>query len=247
MFLIPKENINSEKIKRIGILVSEATKTKWENYAENNNFSTVSKLIRKAVDSLIEIKTKYTFLENLTKLSHDLKEPLTSIKGFSQLILENYADKLDSNFQYRLKEIYKQSNFLESKINKYFFNLEEKHPQYDVLIIEDDLPTTTLLNDFFEFKGFTTFGVLTGIKALEEINKVKPKLILLDIILPDISGYEICEKIKKDKRFKEIPIYFITAIPELEVSKIFKQKGANGYFLKPFNFSQFKILFDYLK
>jgi CheY-like chemotaxis protein len=204
-------------------------------------------LFPNSVDFLIELKTKYSFLENLTKLSHDLKEPLTSIKGFSQLILENYADELDSNFKYRLKEIYKQSNFLESKIDKYFFNLEEKHPQYDVLIIEDDLPTTTLLNDFFEFKGFTTFGVLTGIKALEEINKVKPKLILLDIILPDISGYEICEKIKKDKRFKEIPIYFITAIPELEVSKIFKQKGANGYFLKPFNFSQFKILFDYLK
>ena len=71
-------------------------------------------------------------------------------------------------------------------------------------------------------------------------------VILLDIILPDISGYDICSTIKTDSTFKNIPVYFLTAISESEVKKNFKKYGADGYILKPFNFSDFDIIFDIL-
>ena len=73
-----------------------------------------------------------------------------------------------------------------------------------------------------------------------------PKLILLDILLPDGSGYEICKKIKTDDKLKNIPVYYITAVPETEVHNKMSETKADGYFLKPFNISDFNILLDYL-
>jgi len=87
-------------------------------------------------------------------------------------------------------------------------------------------------------------------KGLELLKKSKPKIILLDIILPDINGYEICKKIKFDRefeKFKDIPIYYITAVEESKVKERIDDTGANGFFLKPFVLSEFELLFDYLK
>ena len=198
----------------------------------------------------MESKSKSSFLENITSLTHDLKEPLTSIKGFSQLIIENDLDKLEHlpNIQTRIKEIYNQSVFLENKINEILNGVKTEHIQYDILIIEDDSPTITVLTEFFKIKGFTSMGVTTGTKALEELKRSKspPRLILLDILLPDISGYEVCEKIKSNKNLKHIPLYYITAIPESDVREKLEETKADGLLLKPFNFLEFEEVFNYL-
>ena len=92
-------------------------------------------------------------------------------------------------------------------------------------------------------------GVSTGTKALEELNRSKsaPRLILLDILLPDISGYEVCERIKSNKNFNHIPIFYMTAIPESEVIEKLEKTKVEGLLLKPFNFSEFEAVFNYLK
>ncbi|MFX1280732.1 MAG: response regulator [Promethearchaeota archaeon] len=224
----------------------EDTKNKWEKFVDENEFTTISMLIRKAVNFYIDSKPKISLINNISKFTHDLKEPLTSIKGFSQLILEHESDKINPNILLRIKEIYAQSVFLENKIN---FIINEFKPQsqtYDILIIEDDSSTIMVLTDFFDIKGFSSFGVTTGNKGLEELKRITPKLILLDIILPDISGYEVCKKIKLVDRFKHIPIYYISAIPESEVSGKLQETGAEGFLRKPFNFPDFKILMEYL-
>jgi CheY-like chemotaxis protein len=74
-----------------------------------------------------------------------------------------------------------------------------------------------------------------------------PKKILSDILLPDISGYEICKTIKLNNKLKDIPIFYITAVTEPEVSQKLKETGAEGYFTKPFDLTEFIVLFDYLK
>jgi CheY-like chemotaxis protein len=73
-----------------------------------------------------------------------------------------------------------------------------------------------------------------------------PKLILLDIFLPDITGYEVCQRIRAHEEFKKIPLFYITAVPEGEVSEKVKETGADGYFLKPFDITSFTQLFEYL-
>ncbi|MFX0019548.1 MAG: response regulator [Promethearchaeota archaeon] len=240
------EEIYGKDKKGIGILVSEKTKSKWEKFADENNFPTISKLIRKAVNSYIDFQSKSYLLNNGPKVSHDLKEPLTAIEGFSQLIIEHESDDLKPNILLKIKEIYSQSLLLEKKIDDLLSFTKPETSQYDILIIEDDIATITVLTNFFESKGYSCRGLTTGVKGLEELSKSSPKIILLDIILPDINGYEICKKIKSDEKFKEIPIFFITAMPESEVSAKLIDTGAEGYLLKPFKFPKFNVLFDYL-
>ena len=243
---ISTDEKKSDESKRIGILVSEDTKNKWEKFVDENEFTTISMLIRKAVNFYIDSESKISLINDIPKFTHGLKEPLTSIKGFSQLILENESDKLTPNILLRIKEIYAQSVFLENKINFIINEFKPESQTYDILIVEDDSSTIMVLNDFFDLKGYSTIGVTTGNKGLEELNRITPKIILLDIILPDISGYEVCKKIRSIERFKNVPIFYITAIPESEVNEKLKETGANGFFLKPFNFSDLKILSDYL-
>ncbi|MFW9828234.1 MAG: response regulator [Candidatus Thorarchaeota archaeon] len=240
------EEIYGKDKKGIGILVSENTKSKWEKFANENNFSTISKLIRKAVNFYIEMQSKEYLLTNSSKVSHDLKEPLTVIEGFVQLIIENESDSLKPDVLLKLREIYSQSLHLEKKIDELLSNSKLEISQYDILIIEDDMATITVLTDFFESRGYSCKGIPNGVKGLEELKKSLPKIILLDIILPDIDGYEICRKLKSDEKYKEIPIFYITAMPELEVSEKTKETGAEGYLLKPFKFPKFNILFSYL-
>jgi len=243
---ISTDEKKSDESKRIGILVSEDTKNKWEKFVDENEFTTISMLIRKAVNFYIDSESKISLINDIPKFTHGLKEPLTSIKGFSQLILENESDKLTPNILLRIKEIYAQSVFLENKINFIINEFKPESQTYDILIIEDDSSTIMVLNDFFDLKGFSTIGVTSVNKGLEELKRITPKLILLDIILPDISGYEVCKKIKSLEKFKKLPIFYITAIPESEVSEKLKETGAEGFLRKPFNFPDFKILFDYL-
>ncbi|MBY8982682.1 MAG: response regulator [Candidatus Lokiarchaeota archaeon] len=236
----------AEEMKRIGILVSETTKSKWQDFVDTNEFTTISMLIRKAVNFFIDSKIKIEFLENISKFAHDLKEPLTSIKGFSQLIIENYSNNVDTKILLRIKEIFNQSIFLEDKINEYCTSLDTEEESYDILIIDDDALTIMVLTDFFELKGCTCKGIKNGTQALDHLKRTKPKIILLDIILPDIDGYEICKRIKSDENLKEIPIYFITAIPVSEINKKIESTGAEGYFLKPFEFDDFETILNTL-
>jgi len=240
------DEIYGKDKKGIGILVSDETKFNWQKFADNNDFPTISKLIRKAVNFYIDFQSSKRTLRDISKISHDLKEPLTSIQGFSQLIIEYNSEDLKSDILLKIKEIYSQSVFLENKINEILNDIKPETSQYDILIIEDDPPTITVLIDFFESKGLTCMGVATGNKGLDELNRTIPKIILLDIILPDINGFEICKKIKSDENFKDIPVFYITAIPEADVKENLDETGAEGFFLKPFKFQQFKVLFDYL-
>lgn len=246
---ITESNKNNEETERIGVIVSTKTKDEWKNFIKDHDISTISKLIRNSVEYYMESKSKSSLLENITSLTHDLKEPLTSIKGFSQLTMENDLDKLEHlpNIRARIKEIYNQSVFLENKINEILNGVKTESTQYDILIIEDDSPTIMVLTDFFKIKGYSSIGITTGTKAIEELNRSTPKLIMLDILLPDISGYEVCERIKSNKNFNHIPIFYMTAIPESEVIEKIEETKAEGLLLKPFNFSEFEAVFNYLK
>ena len=247
------EKIYDRDKERISLYVAEDTKEKWQEFIRDHNYTTISKLIRDSVDYFIDQKTNIISSgihkmdeKSIANISHALKEPLTSIKGFSQLLLENYKDNLDEDVLSTIKNIFDQSLLLENKIINILdkIKVEEAKTQYDFLLIEDDLATIRLLTSYFESKGFTCKGVVSGKKGIEELRTSTPKVILLDIILPDISGYEICDMIKKDKKFKEIPVYFLTAIPGSEVEK--NLGNADGYILKPFDFSDFEVVFKFL-
>ena len=249
------EKIYDRNKERISLYVSEDTKKQWQDFKKSHGYSTISALIRESVDYYIEQKSNFLAggLQNMNEktisnISHALKEPLTTIKGFSQLLLENHKDELDTEIYSTIQNIFDQSMLLENKIINILDNIQTENikPQYDILLIEDDLATIRLLTSYFESKGYKCNGVVSGSKGLEELRSGVPKLILLDIILPDISGYEICKMIKDHQKFKEIPVFLLTAIPGSEVQKKMSETKADGYILNSFDFSDFEILFEHI-
>ena len=249
------EKIYDREKERISLYVSDDTKDEWSEFISDHKdeYNTISKLIRKSVNYFIQHKSgladddlKMLDNQTLTNISHALKEPLTSIKGFSQLLIENYKDEMEEEVFDTIQNIFNQSLLLEKKIINVLDNIETETTQYDILLIEDDLATIRLLTSYFESKGFTCKGVVSGTKGIEELANNPPKLVLLDIILPDYSGYNICKQIKANKDLRNIAVYLLTAIPGSEVEKNLIDSQADGYILKPFDFSDFEVIFQYL-
>jgi len=247
------EKIYDRDKERISLYVSENTKDDWQNFIEQNNISTLSKLIRESVKKFVanhdNKNGRFSKInsETLSKISHALKEPLTTIKGYAQLILDNYQEELSEQTITTIRNIFDQSILLENKIIKFLDNIQVPNHQYDILLIEDNLATIRLITSYLESKGYICKGVVSGKRGLEEIENSHPKLILLDIILPDINGYDICKQIKSKKKYRDIPVYFLTAMPGSEVEKNIKDTQADGYILKPFNLSDFNKLFVHLE
>ncbi|MFX1457600.1 MAG: response regulator [Promethearchaeota archaeon] len=246
------EKIYHREKERISLYVSDDMKAKWLEYSKSDG-TTISKLIREAVDAFIQNHgthrgNKLSTLDpkTISNISHTLKEPLTSIKGYSQLLIENYREKLNEQVLDTVKNIFEQSILLEKKIINILDNIKTE-PEHEVLLIEDDLATIRLIKSYFESKGYKCKGVVSGSKGLEELGNSIPSLILLDIILPDLNGYDICKTIKSDKEYKNIPVYFLTAIAGSEVEKNLEETKADGYILKPFNFADFEVIFKILE
>ena len=250
------EKVYTRDKERISLYVADDVKNDWQNFINVNKeeFPTFSELIRQSVATFIEdsgrVSSELSKLNPTTvsNISHALKEPLTSIKGYSQLLLESeeYRGKLSNHVEETIKNIFDQSNLLESIIKNFLDNIKPDTTPYDILLIEDDLATIRLITSYFESKEFVCKGVVSGSKGLEELRRTIPKVILLDIILPDISGYDICQTIKTDNAFKKIPVFFLTAISASEVKKHLKNSQADGFILKPFNFSDFDVIFKIL-
>ncbi len=249
------EKVYDRDKERISLYVSEDTKNEWTEFVKKQNYSTVSKLIREAVNSFIDQKTRiisgnkfHLDQDSLTNISHALKEPLTSIKGWSQFLLESESKNLNDEIRQTIKNIFDSSIMLEQKIVNILDKISNTETSgSEILLIEDDLSTIRLLTSYFESKGHTCKGVISGTKAIEELKANRPRIILLDIILPDVNGYDLSKMIKSDKELQNIPIYLLTAIPGSEVEKNIKDCEADGFILKPFDFSDFEGIINFLE
>jgi PleD family two-component response regulator len=103
------------------------------------------------------------------------------------------------------------------------------------ILIVDDLPSNVfLLTTILKDNGYEVRPVTSGIMALEMAEKEKPDLILLDIMMPEIDGYEVCRRLKANEKLKEIPVIFISALSgTIDMVKAFATGGAD-YISKPF-------------
>jgi DNA-binding response OmpR family regulator len=103
-----------------------------------------------------------------------------------------------------------------------------------ILLIEDDSDLFSLLKYNLEKEGFTLTGLQTGKGALELCRQVRPDLILLDIMLPDSDGLDICKGIRKDPELSATPVIFLTARASETDRIVGLELGANDYVVKPF-------------
>tara|TARA_B100001175_G_scaffold92647_1_gene78326 strand:- start:1513 stop:2196 length:684 start_codon:yes stop_codon:yes gene_type:complete len=107
-----------------------------------------------------------------------------------------------------------------------------------IFVVEDEKPIQELLQYNLEKEGFKVSSSVNGEAALETIKEKIPDLILLDWMLPDLSGIKICQYLKQDKTVKDIPIIMLTAKGEEEDKVKGLNTGAEDYITKPFSFPE---------
>ena len=109
------------------------------------------------------------------------------------------------------------------------------NPEDTVILIVDDLKQNLkLLNIILENNNYQTSLALSGRDAIERLKVLTPDLILLDLMMPDMSGLEVCQTIKADELYRQIPIIFLTASQEESHVTEDYRLGASDYVTKPF-------------
>jgi twitching motility two-component system response regulator PilG len=103
-----------------------------------------------------------------------------------------------------------------------------------VLIVEDEESLLKLETILLTMKGYEVSGASTGKDALDKLSGEAFDLILLDIMLPDIDGYEICHRIKEHPRHAATPVVMLTARKSAEDQERGTTSGADAYLTKPF-------------
>ena len=103
-----------------------------------------------------------------------------------------------------------------------------------ILIVEDEESLLKLESILLSSKGYIVTGVMDGRSALEEVRTNKPDLVILDIMLPEIDGFEVCRRIKEDPAINHIPVLILTAKKNSQDIARGQQVGCDAYITKPF-------------
>ncbi len=110
----------------------------------------------------------------------------------------------------------------------------------NILIVDDSVDTVELLSKRLTFDGYGTLVAYNGEEGLEQAIRHTPDLIILDIMMPNMDGYEVCEKLKASRSTRYIPILMLTAKSGLEHKIKGLDVGANDYLAKPFDYKELR-------
>lgn len=124
-------------------------------------------------------------------------------------------------------------------------NMEINPSEYKILIVDDVMSNVLLLKVLLTNEKFAIATASNGRQALEQVEKENPDLVLLDVMMPDMSGFEVAQHLKSNPNTADIPIIFLTALNSTaDIVKGF-QVGANDFISKPFNKEELIIRVTY--
>jgi len=106
-----------------------------------------------------------------------------------------------------------------------------------VLIVEDGEALNRMIQFLLMSKGYLIEYAHNGIEAMAILEKTRPDAIILDLMMPEMDGYELCERLKKNKQYKETPIIILSSLEACRHGNILKSMGASDYIEKPFTSS----------
>ncbi len=105
---------------------------------------------------------------------------------------------------------------------------------FRVVLIDDDPDLRKLVQLTLEFSaGWEVTAAADGAEGLEAVRTVKPDVAVVDVMMPGMDGYEVCQRLKRDPETKDIPVVFLTARKELNEKRA-EEVGAQGVIVKPF-------------
>jgi len=107
-------------------------------------------------------------------------------------------------------------------------------PQKKILIVDDELFLREIVSSQLKTEGYDVIQATDGIEGLEKAKQENPDLIILDIVLPKMKGYEICGVLKSDPMYNKIPVILFSARAQNEDMKLGGKVGADAYITKLF-------------
>jgi DNA-binding response OmpR family regulator len=104
-----------------------------------------------------------------------------------------------------------------------------------VLVVEDDASLNQLVGAYVELAGFAYRSAMDGQSALRSAAELTPAMVILDLMLPDIDGFEVCRRLKSCAPTAAVPVLMLTALTQSEHRRRGLECGAAGYMTKPFD------------
>src|SRR3989339_1376415 len=111
---------------------------------------------------------------------------------------------------------------------------ERQMPDKKILVVDDEPDVVKLLKVRLEASGYAVIEAYDGQEGLDKAHNEMPDLIILDLMLPKLNGYQVCRMLKFDAKYQKIPIILLTARAGDEDQKQSVEAGANAYITKPF-------------
>jgi DNA-binding response OmpR family regulator len=105
----------------------------------------------------------------------------------------------------------------------------------EALVIDDDEDMNRMIGAYAELGGFKYRSATTGRGGLEEVRQNLPAVVLLDVMLPDLDGFEVCRRLKSDAATRDVPVILITALTDADSRRRGQNAGADDYVVKPFD------------
>ena len=116
-----------------------------------------------------------------------------------------------------------------------------------ILLADDEEDIKTVISLYLGSKGYEVVTAYDGLDAIDKAKSEKPDLILLDVMMPIMNGFEVCQKLKDDPDTQDIPIIMLSAAAQSETITKSIELGAKDYIVKPFEPERLdKMIFKYL-
>ena len=111
-----------------------------------------------------------------------------------------------------------------------------------VMLIDDEAPWLQVMTTALQGESFNVITASSGEAALRQMRRKKPDLILSDVRMPDMNGFDLFEKVRSDVTLKGVPFVFMSFLDDFDARKVAKELGADDYVAKPFDTREAKTI-----
>jgi len=116
--------------------------------------------------------------------------------------------------------------------------MSETPPKARILVVDDEPDLIAVLRMGLQMEGFEVLEAADGAAGLERAHADKPDLIVLDLMLPKMDGYQVCRTLKFDSRYKNLPIFILSARPGEQDRRLALEMGADDFIRKPYDLKE---------